>query len=437
MDFIRSHKLIVATIAIQIIALPLILFLVKQRQETRTQAAATTTLYFNPASSASTPIQATPGQNIALDLMVDPGANWISLAKIEITYDPNVLAPADANPVVVNAETFPVTLEGPITSTPGKIQMTLAIGGNLDKVIQSVSKILTLNMKVVGNSATTSTIGFGSITELLSAAEQDSASENVIVLNQSTPATIKVTVPASPSPTPPAPTNTPTPSPRPSNTPTPTPLPSATPTPSPRPSNTPTPTPPSPTVEPVASTLFKFVGLKLHGLGRGGDNPNPNSIGTLTPLRLTRPLTVELYNKNGALANTITGNVTYTGKETGVFNGDIVIPSNVAKDVYTVKIRTPYYKGSQLPGLLDLTLNQSEHTANLTGVALVAGDVNQDNSLSSADYEIIMECYSDLLPAKPTCTSVKKLAADISDDGKVDQRDYNLFLRELSVQRGD
>ena len=48
MDWIIRHKLIAATIAIQLIALPLIILVVKQRQETQTQAEKSTTLFFNP-----------------------------------------------------------------------------------------------------------------------------------------------------------------------------------------------------------------------------------------------------------------------------------------------------------------------------------------------------------------------------------------------------
>jgi len=68
-------------------------------------------------------------------------------------------------------------------------------------------------------------------------------------------------------------------------------------------------------------------------------------------------------------------------------------------------------------------------------VALVSGDVNNDNQLTNADYDIIMGCYSDLQPAK-NCDATRKAAADLSDDGKVNHDDYNLFMREISVQNG-
>ena len=89
--------------------------------------------------------------------------------------------------------------------------------------------------------------------------------------------------------------------------------------------------------------------------------------------------------------------------------------------------------GKRLSGSINIVKGQENNVASST---LIAGDVNQDNKLSVLDYDIIMGCYSDLSPAK-NCDAAKKLAADISDDGKVNQDDYNLFLREISVQQGE
>ena len=75
-------------------------------------------------------------------------------------------------------------------------------------------------------------------------------------------------------------------------------------------------------------------------------------------------------------------------------------------------------------------------TNNAPPTTLIAGDVNSDNRLTVADYDLIMDCYSDILPAK-NCDANKKLNADISDDGQVNHHDYNLFIRELSVQNGN
>lgn len=430
MDFIRSHKLIVATIVIQIIALPLVLIMVKQKQQTTSQAQKSTTLFFTPSSTSNSPIQATVGQNMTLDLMINPGNNLVSFAKIEITYDPALFTPDPTNPVTVDTNqstgAFSTIVEGPVVSS-GKILIALSIGPSNIGAIATQRRVLTLNLKPTASSNNqTTSIGFGSTTELSSISGSDTLYENV--LSAATPAIVKVTVTNSPTPTP-QPTSTPTP--QPSNTPTPSPTPSPTKIPTPTPSPTAVPTP---TIEPVTSTILKFTGLKLHGLGKGGDNPNPNSIGTLNPLRPTRTLVVTLLNSSNAVVQTINGSITYTGPTTGVFDGDVVVPNTTPNGDYTVKISSPTYLAKTIPGWITLTKGA---TINMTPVSLSAGDVDGDGVREADDdYNIIMGCYADLQPAK-NCNATKKLAADISDDGKVDQDDYNLFLRELSVQTGD
>ena len=72
----------------------------------------------------------------------------------------------------------------------------------------------------------------------------------------------------------------------------------------------------------------------------------------------------------------------------------------------------------------------------VAGFSMVTGDANLDNKLSILDYNILLDCYSDLLAAK-NCSDQRKLQlSDFTDDGKVNEFDYNLFLRELSTQGG-
>ncbi|MBI2621264.1 MAG: hypothetical protein HYW63_01290 [Candidatus Levybacteria bacterium] len=418
MEAILRHKLILITIGIQLIALPLILLAVKERQETRTRATESTSLSFAPESSATSPISASVGQSFSLDVMVNPGNNLVSLAKIEVLYDPTKVELDPNNKIVVNSEVFPVVVEGPIYSQ-GRILITLSVGPDSTKVIQTSSKAFTLNF--IGVSQTqnaTSSISFGPESLIYSIASQDTS--NVSVLSATSPAAVEINA---------APTNEPTsePSPTPEQ-PSPTPV-----NPSPTPEPSPTPAAPSPTPPQTGSTLLYFTGLKLHGIGKGGDNPNPNSEGTLNPLRPERSLTVEIYNASGTLVSKVEGGIVYGGPQSGTFDGLISLPDTIASGKYTIKIKTPSYLKRQLPGFLNLVKGQ---TNNAPVAFLIAGDVNNDNSLSILDYNLIMDCYSDLLPAK-NCDTTKKDQADLSDDGRVDFDDYNLFLRELSVQRGE
>ncbi len=512
MELIKRHKLIFAIIAVQIIALPIFLYLVRQQQETRTGALASTSLYFIPNSTSSTPIVKNVGQTFPVDVMVNPGVNLVTIVKLDIRYDPTKISLSNTNPVVVNTAAFPVILEGPAYSS-GRIQITVAIGADHTRVIQTQTKVLTLNL--VGPSAQNSPtpVSYGASSAIYSIASTDSSTENV--LSTSSPAYVQINAIA---------TNTPTPSLTPTKTPTPTPTkaPTPTPTPLPNPIISVSPTTvtaggnvtvtvskgpgnfydwvglyrvgdsefdyldwqylngeqfppdarltsatlsftmpidqgqyhfrlleddgfntlatsqtvtvnPAPTTVPQPKTILNFNSIKLHGIGSGGDNPNPNSLGTQNPLRPVRNLNVEVYNTSGALVTSIPGEINYNGPSLGNFSGSVEVPSSVTGGSYVLKVKSPYYLKKQLPGFINLVTGQ---TNQVVQTSLVAGDVNNDNKLSTLDYDIIIGCYSDILPAK-NCDNQRKLDADISDDGFVNHDDYNLFLRELSVQSGN
>lgn len=230
------------------------------------------------------------------------------------------------------------------------------------------------------------------------------------------PAELPVTPTNSPT-TPP--TNTPTPTARPTNTPTPTNIPTTTPT---------------PLVTPAPEqTVLKFNIVKLHGIGTGGDNTNPNIGGNSNPITQTRKLTVELFDTNGNLAKTAQGNIIY-GSGNGYFSGSVILDSSVLEGPYQLKIKTDKYLRRQLSRIITITRGA---TIELPEATLVVGDSNGDGTLSILDYNIILDCYSDLLTPKSCEDPAKKAKADISDDGKVNQDDHTLFLRELSVVSGD
>ncbi|MBI4039325.1 hypothetical protein HY388_00675, partial [Candidatus Daviesbacteria bacterium] len=214
----------------------------------------------------------------------------------------------------------------------------------------------------------------------------------------------------------------------PTSTPTPTIAPTNTPTPTPSPTSAPTPTP-SPTPLP-SQTVLKFPTVKLHGIGSGGDNTNPNLAGNQNPLTLTRVLKVELYKPDGSLYTSSQGDIVYSSS-VGYFSGDIILSGNIpfVSSSYLVKVNSDNYLKRQLVGIITVNSGEINQTP---AVALVVGDSNADGLLSILDYNLLLDCYSDLLPPK-NCDAAKKAKTDFSDDGKVNQDDYNLFLRELSV----
>ena len=234
----------------------------------------------------------------------------------------------------------------------------------------------------------------------------------------------------------PTPTKTPTPTP----TRIPTPTPTRVPTPIqqlPTSFPTPTPTPVIPTISfgptatPVPGATNLSVTLALHGIGKGGDSVNPVSEGNMSPLHSQRQVSVEMYNNQNQLVETKTGNVNYNASS-GLFDGTISLGSSFQSGVYTVKVKTGKYLRVVVPGIQTVNVGQ---TAYLPPVAMVLGDINGDNSINIVDYNTLMGCYSDLLEATD-CAQGNAVLADLTDDGHVNQFDYNLFLRELSSREG-
>lgn len=232
----------------------------------------------------------------------------------------------------------------------------------------------------------------------------------------------------------------PTPSPTPIELPTSTPTPTNTPIPTQRPIPFPTviPTPTniflSPTQAPTPTsfgTRFK-LDIFLHGIGKGGDSANQGGLGNMLPIHTKRVVSLEFYeNGTDFLLYRIDGTVDFNSLE-GNFIGVIDTGSYIPNGSYILKLRSPSYLVKSFSGNVSIINNQ---VIKLPIVYLVTGDINNSNSIDLLDYNLLIDCYSDFTPAI-NCTPTMKAAADLSDDGKVDQVDYNLFLRELLVQRG-
>lgn len=191
---------------------------------------------------------------------------------------------------------------------------------------------------------------------------------------------------------------------------------------------TPTTAPASPTpTSGSGGTNRLSLNLLLHGIGKGGDNANPNSTGTTNPTRPQRTVTVEVYNQQNQLASNKQATVNFNSSA-GNFTGVIDLGTTLPTGPYTVKIKGDQYLRTLVPGIQTLTSGQQ---AALPQTSLITGDINNDNIVNIADYNILIGCYSDLTPAT-NCPTGNKAKADITDDGAVNAFDYNLFLRELN-----
>lgn len=186
---------------------------------------------------------------------------------------------------------------------------------------------------------------------------------------------------------------------------------------------------PTPTA-PANATQIKLT-LLLHGRGNGGDSANPLGKGNEVLIHPQQNVTIELFNNVNVHAGTITGTVTYD-KATGYYQGTIPV-GNIATGSYSLRIRVNNYLRRIIPGIQSLKAGQVN---TIPQAALIAGDSDGDNVVTVLDYNMLMDCYSDLLPPS-ACDTAKKLKTDLDNDGFVNQKDYNLLYRELTYRSGD
>lgn len=206
--FAGKKILLLGLIVVLLAAIPLTVYFVQRQQETRTQAQKSTTLSFAPPT-----VSASQDEKFNLDVSMNPGQNLVSFVKLDISYDSTKVATSSAgstcgDAICPNTTAFPSILEGPIY-TPGKISLTLSVGADPTKVIQTTTKVATLTLSGKATTGTSaSQVLFGNETQVLSTASSDQASENV--LSTTAPAAITITA-AEITPTPsldPTPTST-------------------------------------------------------------------------------------------------------------------------------------------------------------------------------------------------------------------------------------
>lgn len=174
------------------------------------------------------------------------------------------------------------------------------------------------------------------------------------------------------------------------------------------------------------------VTVFIHGIGKGGDAASNNAAGNMQPGHTERLISLEVVDANDSIQVTKEDPLTFNTLD-GSFQGVIGLGTPLS-GATIVKVKMPQTLRKIIPGIVTLQAGQQ---ANLPTVYLVNGDMNDDNRISILDYNLLLDCFSDLSPAKNCADVNKKLMTDINDDGRVNQFDYNLLLREISVQEGD
>ena len=186
------------------------------------------------------------------------------------------------------------------------------------------------------------------------------------------------------------------------------------------------------TYSPIKSSLL--IDVLLDGIGNRGDNTNPNnfSLSNKSPKHPTISTDIQVYTLENQIIAAGSGKITYD-TSSGSYKGDVPIQMGFPTGKYIVKIKGDTYLRRQVSGIQTITAG---HKNQIALVPLVAGDVDNDNKLNILDYNLILDCYSDLSQAPNCAVAEKQIKSDINDDGLVNQIDYNLFLREISTQPG-
>jgi hypothetical protein len=379
----KTKYIIAGMFAIALVSLPAILYLSNKQQEIRSKASASTILYFEPIASPSSPLEVKIGDPIKFDVMINPGTNLPSVVTLNIRFDPTKIQ-ATPTSFLVNSQAFSTTLEGPIL-TDGNLNISLSIGSDTTKAIQTTTKVGQLTFTAIAPTTNEPTaITFGNNTSVLSVGATDYATENT--LSTTSPGHVRIIGPVTPTPI-------------------------------------------------ASSSTTLSLTAFLHSIGASGDNSNPNDsrLSNKSPQHPNRPVDIYIYNNQNQLVASNSGKITYDPTK-GNFTGTINIDGNILpQGNYTLKIQSPSYLRRLIPGIQTIIPLQENK---LPEVTLVTGDIINDNMLNILDYNILIGCYSDLSPAK-SCTDANKILSDLNDDGAVNQVDYNIFLREISVQTGN
>lgn len=175
------------------------------------------------------------------------------------------------------------------------------------------------------------------------------------------------------------------------------------------------------------------TGLRItvcpHDIGNCGDNVNAQSGGNTYPLHPTRLAQVNVFNSQNTLVaqNNSVPIVYNTSSEN--FSG-LADMGSLPSGTYLIRIKTQGFLTGKVPGIVSVSKGR---VISLPSVPLVNGDVNGDDQIDISDYNSLASCFGSKQQSS-ACTNPS--SADLNDDGRVDGIDINVFIRELSVQRG-
>jgi M6 family metalloprotease-like protein len=186
------------------------------------------------------------------------------------------------------------------------------------------------------------------------------------------------------------------------------------------------------------STILTFS-ILLHGIGSAGDGANPNnSESNKMPLTKRKSLDVELLNNTTKIISKRVTLIYNNGM--GGYTGKLDLGKSFPSGTYTLKLKSSKYLQEVISNMKLISLKNNQ----LPTLKLTTGDINGDNIINALDYSMLLDCgygvphplsniNSESVFRMEKCQSHRSASnVDLDDNGIIDSRDYNLFLRELS-----
>lgn len=340
MKLLQNKYFLLGNLLLILLAIPLTLFLVDRQQDLQGSAAPLTTLSISPSNVTGT----TCSETISMDVMVDPDQNLVSIVDMYVVYDSTKL---DLTEIEPNTTAFPLTLRGPVYSS-GSANVSLSIGSDVTKAIQTQTKVATLNFTPVASTSAPTIVSIdGTQSRVFSLSSSDGPSENVLLnavgssvtITQQADCTVSPT-PTGPTPTGPTPTG-PTPTAPSSVTPTTPPGGSATPT-VPTPTTpggggnvTPTKPPATPTTAvnqiPVCTSLAldrAASGSAPFSIAFTANGTDPNGTISKVSFNFGEGPVQDLTQGGGIGTKTVAAQSTHTYNSAGTFQASVILTDN-------------------------------------------------------------------------------------------------------------
>ncbi len=178
---------------------------------------------------------------------------------------------------------------------------------------------------------------------------------------------------------------------------------------------------------PAANAQTLTFAIGLDGFGTAGDKKAPGKATGITPKR-TRSFFYQVFDKEGAGATELDSGQNQLNFDSGKFTASFKLNKSLTPGAYVIKVRPVGYLSRVIRNVL---VDTTTATSPIAVETLATGDIDGDNHLTVNDYTKLKDCM--FKDATGACQG-----ADLDDSGKVDQFDYNLFLREIaSVQDGE